>query len=154
MKVRVLAVGNRMPKWVSEAYCEYAKRLPKAYRPELLELAPAKAGKQPPEQLMAIEQERLLAQVSPADQVIALERSGEQWSTLELAQRLEQWQQHGRNTIIMIGGAEGLGPACLQRADHCWSLSKLTMPHPLVRVVLIEQLYRAWSCSQGHPYHR
>ncbi len=100
------------------------------------------------------EKKKILAAVAPADKVIALDVRGKSWSTEQLAQQLKDWQMSGDNYSILIGGPDGLSPACLARADLCWSLSDLTLPHPLVRVLLAEQLYRAWTITVNHPYHR
>jgi len=154
MKVRIIAAGTRMPAWVSEGTREYTRRLPREYRLEIVEipLANAKRGA-----ARALEEEggRMLDALGERDQaVVALAIEGQRFSTDELARRLGQWQQDGRDLAFLIGGPEGLAPACLGRAQLRWSLSPLTFPHALVRVLLVEQLYRAWSVLAGHPYHR
>lgn len=155
MQVHLIAVGNRMPGWVSEAYQEYAKRLPRECALKLVEIAPGKRGRNVDVQRSVRDEgERMLAALPRDCQVIALEVGGKPWSTPQLAAQLEAWMSSGRDTALLVGGPEGLDAACCERADQLWSLSALTLPHPLVRVVLAEQLYRAWSVMVGHPYHR
>lgn len=155
MKLKLLAVGQKMPQWVTEGFNEYAKRLPRECALSLQEIVPAKRGKtSQPSQWMAEEGSRLLNAVTDADYVVALEVGGKAWTTEQLATALSQWQSAGRDVCLMIGGPDGLDKRCLQRADQQWSLSALTLPHPLVRVILAEQLYRAWTVLQNHPYHR
>ena len=154
MRVRIIAAGTRMPAWVSEGTREYTRRLPREYRLEIVEipLANAKRGA-----ARAIEEEggRMLDVLGERDQaVVALAIEGQRLSTDELARKLGQWQQDGRDLAFLIGGPEGMAPACLARAQLRWSLSPLTFPHALVRILLAEQLYRAWSVLAGHPYHR
>ncbi len=154
MKMKLLAVGKNMPKWVLEGYSEYEKRLPNHFM-TLQELPQAKFTSQhTPLQIKEEEGDRIMNMLAPNDYVIALDVMGASWSTGELSQQLLTWQNESRNVTLLIGGPEGLSDACLQRANYRWSLSSLTLPHPLVRVILIEQLYRAWSILQNHPYHR
>ncbi|MDD5034249.1 MAG: 23S rRNA (pseudouridine(1915)-N(3))-methyltransferase RlmH [Methylococcaceae bacterium] len=155
MQIQLLCVGNRMPGWVSEGYEEYAKRLPRECELRLREIPPGQRGKNA-DIARAIEDEgrKMLAAVPPADRVVALDLSGKEWSTEELADSLARWLGEGRNLCLLVGGPDGLAPACLARADERWKLSALTLPHPLVRVVLAEQIYRAWSLLHKHPYHR
>lgn len=144
-----------MPAWVVAGFNEYAKRLPHACRLRLVEIAPAKRGRHPDVERMRREEgDRLLTAVPRAARVIALEVDGTSWRTEQLADRLRDWLQDGRDLALMVGGPDGLSAACRERAELCWSLSPLTLPHPLVRVLLAEQLYRAWSLVRGHPYHR
>ncbi|MFA5548420.1 MAG: 23S rRNA (pseudouridine(1915)-N(3))-methyltransferase RlmH [Porticoccaceae bacterium] len=155
MRLRILAVGTRMPGWVTEGFNEYRKRLPPEIRVELVELPLGPRGKgQPLERAMEREGEAMLKAIQPGDGVIALDVPGKPWSTGQLAHQLRAWQESGKNHSLLIGGPDGLAPACLARADQSWSLSPLTLPHPLVRILLIEQLYRAWSLNAGHPYHK
>jgi 23S rRNA (pseudouridine1915-N3)-methyltransferase len=153
MRVRILAVGTRMPAWVKDGTHEYARRLPPEYRFEVVEIAPADP-RRGVERALREEGERLLAALAPRERVACLAIEGERLSTDDLAQRLRSWQREGRDVALLIGGPEGLAPACLERAELRWSLSPLTLPHALVRVVVAEQLYRAWSILAGHPYHR
>ncbi len=155
MRLRILAIGTRMPAWVSRGYDDYAKRMPPEIRLELVELplgSRTRGGDI--RRSIAREGETMLRQIEPDDGVIALDVAGRPWTTPELAARLQDWQMSGRNHCLLIGGPDGLAPGCLARAEQKWSLSSLTLPHPLVRIVLVEQLYRAWSINVGHPYHR
>ncbi|MEC9358853.1 MAG: 23S rRNA (pseudouridine(1915)-N(3))-methyltransferase RlmH [Pseudomonadota bacterium] len=155
MRIRLIAVGTRMPAWVETAYADYAGRLPRELRLELMEIPVATRGKNPDiARLKQQEGERMLKLVSERDRVIALDERGQGWSSEELAQRLARWQQDGLDVDLLVGGPDGLADGCLQRAESRWSLSPLTLPHALVRVLLAEQLYRAWSLLANHPYHR
>ena len=155
MHIHLIAVGNRMPAWVTEGYREYAQRLPPECALQLQEIVPGKRGKGADlERIKTEEGTRMLAALPRSAQLVALDVKGAAWSTEELARQLTQWLQAGRDVALLIGGPEGLADACRRRADQMWSLSALTLPHPLVRVLVAEQLYRAWSLLQGHPYHR
>lgn len=155
MRITVLTVGGRMPAWVAQGVGEYSKRLPRELRLDWREIPLARRGKDTrPDDLREKEGQQLLKWVAAGDLVVALDVAGKPWSTPELAQRLRDWQMDGVNVTLLIGGPDGLSPACLARADLRWSLSTLTLPHPLVRVVLAEQLYRAWTIIAKHPYHR
>ena len=155
MRIHLLAVGTRMPVWVKQGYLEYACRMPKECALVLQEIPPAKRVKGVAA-TQQIEQEctRLLAAIPRNSYVVALDLHGHQWSTEKLASKLSGWLQSGKTLTLMIGGADGLSKHCLQRADYRWSLSALTFPHPLVRVMVAEQLFRAWSIIRNHPYHR
>lgn len=154
MRIRVLAVAGRPPRWAEAAFSEYARRLPQALKLEapLLPLARGHAGDRA--RAVAVEGEQLLAMLGARDTVIALDERGEPWNTVELAARLRDWEAAGADVALLVGGPDGLAAACRARADAVWSLSALTLPHALVRVVVAEQLYRAWSLNRGHPYHR
>jgi 23S rRNA (pseudouridine1915-N3)-methyltransferase len=155
MKLNMVAVGTKMPSWVTQGFEEYSKRLPRECALQLVEIAPAKRGKTAqPEQWKKEEATRILSAIPSDHFVIALEVTGKSWSTEKLATEMEGWLQDGRDVSLIIGGPDGLDASCLARADQKWSLSELTLPHPLVRVVLAEQLYRAWTVIQHHPYHR
>ncbi len=155
MRVRLIAVGNKMPGWVTQGYEEYAKRLNRDLTLELVEIPAGKRGKNADvERITQREGEQMLAAVHPNDHVITLDVPGKRISTEKLADRLDQLLQGGQHVSILIGGPEGLAPQCKQAAGESWSLSDLTLPHPLVRVLIAEQLYRAWSILKGHPYHR
>jgi 23S rRNA (pseudouridine1915-N3)-methyltransferase len=144
-----------MPDWVDSGFAEYAKRIAGALKFSLEQIEPARraAGSTA---ARAIEQEgeRLLAAVRDADFVVALDERGREWSTRELADWLAQRMQQGRDVALLVGGADGLSPQVLARADQRWSLSRLTLPHALVRVLVAEQLYRAHTLLRNHPYHR
>ena len=155
MQIQLIAVGNRMPSWVTNGYQDYAKRLPRECELLLREIAPGKRGKNADiARIRDEEGERILAALGRDDRVIALEVGGKAWSTINLAEQLASWQRDGHRVSLLVGGPDGLADACRQRASHLWSLSPLTLPHPLVRVILAEQIYRAWSLLNRHPYHR
>jgi 23S rRNA (pseudouridine1915-N3)-methyltransferase len=155
MRIHLISVGNRMPGWVEQGYADYAKRMPPECALLLREIAPGKRGKgRSAKRAVADEGERMLKALPGRSRVIALDVAGRPWSTETLSQRLAQWLADGCDPALLVGGPEGLSSDCLARADESWSLSPLTFPHPLVRVILAEQLYRAWTLLQGHPYHR
>lgn len=155
MRIRILAVGGKMPSWVGQGYQEYAKRLPRELALEVVELPLGHRGKgQDTERAIRKEGDQMLAAIADTDWVVALDLNGKEWSTEALAGQLQTWQMQGRNISLLVGGPEGLDSRCLARADQCWSLSRLTLPHPLVRIFLAEQIYRAWTVTQGHPYHK
>ncbi len=155
MKLLIVAVGHKMPAWVNEGYTEYAKRMPRETRIELVEIKPEKrAGGKTKEQVHEAERQRIAAALPANCELVALDERGQEWSTLELAEVLKGWMQGGRDVAFVIGGADGLHPELKRRADRLWSLTRLTLPHGLVRVVLAEQLYRAVTVIQNHPYHR
>ena len=155
MHIRILAIGDKMPSWVKEGYLEYAKRFPPSCTLELVEIPAEKRAKNSDiARITQREGEKILSLIKPNNKVIALEVTGKAWSTEQLAHHLEAWHHEGQNIDLLIGGPDGLAKDCLQRADLKWSLSPLTLPHPLVRIVLAEQLYRALTIIQGHPYHR
>ena len=147
-----------MPGWVQEGYAEYAKRLPRDIALEMVEIPLGQRGQKNSAALVdkarQKEGEAMLAALAPRDHVVALDVQGKPWSTEQLSQQLENWRMQGDNVSLLIGGPDGLAPDCLARARQRWSLSPLTLPHPLVRVVLAEQLYRAWTLLAGHPYHK
>jgi 23S rRNA (pseudouridine1915-N3)-methyltransferase len=155
MRLRLICVGQKMPGWVSAGYNEYARRMPPELSLDLVEIPLAHRGKKPDTaRLMQRESDAILAAAGQKDHVVALEVGGRPWSTEKLASQLEHWQQDGRDVSFLVGGPDGLANACRERAAQQWSLSPLTLPHPLVRIVLAEQLYRAWSITRNHPYHR
>jgi 23S rRNA (pseudouridine1915-N3)-methyltransferase len=155
MRISIIAVGTRMPAWVSQGITEYSKRLPRELKLVWREIPLARRGREGgAPQSCAAEGELMLKAIPTREQVIALDVAGQRLSTEQLARQLEGWQMTGDNRSFLIGGPEGLSPDCLARADQRWSLSDLTLPHPLVRVLLVEQLYRAWTITVNHPYHR
>lgn len=155
MRLRLLAVGTRMPAWVALAVADYARRLPPELKLEIVEIPlGTRAANADPAAAVAAEGRALLKAVGTRDTLVALDVAGESWSTPQLAARLAGWQAAGGNCCLLIGGPDGLDPECLRRARQRWSLSALTLPHPLVRVLVAEQLYRAWTINVGHPYHR
>ncbi len=143
-----------MPGWVQTGFNEYAKRLPKTIRLELVEIAPEKRTNVSAEVGRKVEADRLLAQVRRGDYVIALDETGTGFTTVEFSDKLQRWREAGQSLSFVIGGADGLHASVVDRANFCLSLSQFTLPHALARVLLAEQIYRAWSVLQQHPYHR
>ena len=155
MRISIISVGARMPAWVDEGVAQYSRRMPREIRVEWKTLPLAARGKNTPaETLKQKEGEQILKAIPANDRVIALEVTGKALSTPQLAQQLSSWQMPADNFSLLIGGPDGLSKACRERAERLWSLSALTLPHPLVRVLLAEQLYRAWTITVNHPYHR
>lgn len=155
MKLRIAAVGSRAPGWAAEAFRDFAHRLPRPYTLELTEVRLGKRRRgEPPDRAMAEEARRLRGAVPANALTVALDADGELWSTEELARRLSEWSRQGRDCVFLIGGPDGLEPTLLREADAAWSLGPLTLPHMLARVIVAEQLYRAWSILENHPYHR
>lgn len=151
----MIAVGSRMPKWVREAYDEYVARLGASLKVTLTQIEPgARGGGRTPESAVQTEGRRLLAAVRADDYVVTLDERGAEMTTRELAAWLGTRMQEGRNLVFLIGGPDGFGSEVLARGNFRWSLSRLTFPHALVRVVLAEQLYRAHGVLTNHPYHR
>ena len=153
MKLRLIAVGSKSPGWVTAGFNEYARRLPRDCALELVEVAPANR-RWPLGRILADEGQRMLARVGAADRVVALDVAGRSCSTEDLAKKLDKWRMDGGDVSFLIGGADGLDSACIARAEESLSLSEMTFPHLLVRVMFAEQLYRAWTVLHGHPYHR
>ena len=155
MKLVLVAVGQRLPAWADAAYAEYAKRFPPEMRLELkaVKAEPRTSGK-PVDALMAAEAQRLEAALPKGARRIVLDEHGSRLDTAALARRLRAWQEDGRDAALVVGGADGLDAALKATADETLRLSDLTLPHALVRVLLAEALYRAWSLNAGHPYHR
>ena len=155
MRVSILSVGHKMPAWIQEGFQEYARRMPPEIRVELVELKPEErsAGK-PAAKAMQAEGERLIGAMPSGSTVLALDEKGRAVSTQGLSVMLADWMRDGTHPAFVIGGADGLDPAVKERADKLISLSALTLPHGLVRVLLAEQLYRAWTILARHPYHR
>lgn len=155
MQISLLAAGTRLPAWINQGFNDYAARLPPECRLTLKEI-PLGASRRGGDSVKAIAEEgaRMLAAIPERAHVVALEVKGRAFSTEELAATLNRWLQDGRDLALLIGGPDGLASACVERAETRWSLSPLTLPHGLVRVVVAEQLYRAWTILQHHPYHR
>jgi len=155
MRVRIIAVGTKMPSWVQDASQDYLKRFPREWQVEFVEIPLGHRGKgQDVAKAIAKEGESMLAAINPRERVIALDVKGKSWSTEQLSQQMQDWQMLGLNVALLVGGPDGLAQGCLDKADQKWSLSALTLPHPLVRVLLSEQLYRGWSILKNHPYHK
>ena len=155
MHIRLLAVGDRQPAWVNDAYESYAERFPRAWKFRLDTIPTVRRSKNDKSgQAMAAEGEQVLAKVHDAEQVVLLDERGKALSSRGLASKISDWQRDGRDLCLVIGGPDGVSDACRRRADFTWSLSAMTLPHGLARVLLAEALYRAWSMNSGHPYHR
>lgn len=159
MKAKIIAVGQKMPAWVQTGFADYHKRIQPMLPTELVEIAAAKRSKQP----SAAEIEKyanteggliLQAHHSARERLICLDVRGKNWSTEQLAERVQTAMQDGDDLAFVIGGADGLSKHVLAQAQACWSLSNLTLPHALVRVLVMEQLYRAMTILHNHPYHR
>jgi 23S rRNA (pseudouridine1915-N3)-methyltransferase len=155
MRIHLLAAGARQPAWITAGFNEYAKRLPPECRLQLREI-PLSAARQGADVVRAVRDEsrKMLAALPRGAGMVALDVRGRSFSSEALAKQLDRWLQSGRDQALLIGGPDGLTDDCLQRAELKWSLSPLTLPHGLVRVLVAEQLYRAWSILKGHPYHR
>jgi len=144
-----------MPSWVEQGYKEYAQRLPAEARLELKEIAPGKRGKNADiKRIVQDEGQRIVSSLPKNSHVVVLDVKGRPWSTEQLSERLDAWMQSGQDIALMIGGPEGLSDECRALGREHWSLSTLTFPHPLVRIIVAEQLYRAWTILKNHPYHR
>ena len=155
MRIRIIAVGTKMPDWVEQGYAEYAKRMPRDCVVEMVELPLAQRTKNTDiAKAMEKEGEAMLAAIGKGEEIIVLDVKGKPWSTEQLSENMASWKMSGKNYCLLIGGPDGLAPACIALASAKWSLSPLTLPHPLVRIVVIEQLYRACTILQNHPYHK
>ena len=155
MKVRVLSVGTKMPAWVQQGIAEYSKRMKGELDFSLHEIPMAKRSKNSNiQQCIQKESDALLAALPSSDYVVALDVLGKSFSTEDLADKIIDYRRQGQNLSLLIGGPDGMSAECLARAAERWSLSSLTFPHPLVRVLITEQFYRAISIIKGHPYHR
>ncbi len=155
MVIHFIVVGQKMPQWVQTGYGEYAKRLPAACSLKLVEIPMAQRGKSGSVgQYKAEEAKRILAAVPKGAKLIVLDENGQMPSTVGFSKKLDDWLVSGQDIALIVGGPDGLDAALVQQAEWVWGLSKLTLPHPLVRVVVAEQVYRAWSLLQNHPYHR
>lgn len=155
MRIQLIAVGTKMPAWVEQGYQEYARRFGVDMALQLTEIAAGKRGKNADiKRILQKEGEQTLAAIPKGNRIVTLEVNGAPWSTPQLAQHMAKWQMDGRDVSLLIGGPEGLSPECIAASEQRWSLSALTLPHPLVRIVVAESLYRAWSLNNNHPYHR
>jgi 23S rRNA (pseudouridine1915-N3)-methyltransferase len=155
LKISLLALGNKMPTWVNEAVAEYSQRLRDHMSLSFIELPLLKRGKLSDLPRVMEKEMKLMSEAIPQGaRCIALDLRGESFSSEQFASKIEKFQQNSEHLCIIIGGPEGLHPAVLAKCHERWSLSKLTLPHPLVRIVLLEALYRAWSILNHHPYHK
>lgn len=155
MIIHLIAVGTRITTWANDGFNEYQQRLPPECKINLIPIPLSKRTKTSCiSQHIEQEQKKILAAIPKGSRVIALDVTGQPWSTQQFAEVLRRWQLERQDISLLVGGPDGLGAACLSKAEQIWSLSPLTLPHALVRVLLAEQIYRAWSLLQGHPYHR
>lgn len=155
MKITILAVGTKMPHWVNDAFSDYAKRFGRDITLELKEIKPEKrGGGVTAEKGIAAEHARLMAAIPPRATLIVLDEHGKNWTTVQLARQMQSWFTDVHELCFVIGGADGLSPELKQKADTLLQLSALTLPHGMVRVLLVEQIYRAISILNNHPYHR
>ena len=155
MRIYLITVSSRVPAWVDAGFQEYAKRLAPVCPLHLVQIPPtrrsATAGIK---RFRQTEAKRIHAAIPAGAWVVALDEKGQRWSSVELARQLEGWMQRSSDLALLVGGADGLDQGCIEQADQLWSLSPLTFPHALIRVIVAEQLYRAWSLLNHHPYHR
>jgi len=155
MQIHLISVGNKMPGWVQQGYQTYAKRMPYECQLIIKEIAAGKRSKHTnPANIIRSEGERIIKAIPSHSHIVTLDVQGKPWTTAELATALQRWIDTTHQTSLVIGGVEGLSGAVSEVAHETWSLSPLTFPHPLVRVIVAEQLYRAWSILRNHPYHR
>ena len=154
MRLRVLAVANKMPVWVEQGVAEYTRRMPREVSVEWLDVPLAKRGNGSAESYRRQEAELIQSKLNEGEDLIALDVQGMAISTEQMADRFAGWQMQGRRVCLVIGGPDGLHQSLLSLSRELWSFGRITLPHPLVRVILAEQLYRAWSLQSGHPYHR
>lgn len=155
MRLSVLAVGTRMPGWVNDGVKEYARRMPRQIQFGIEEISPGlRTARGNVAAAREQEAKQLTRRAATADLRIVLDEKGAPWTSMQLADQLRDWLQNVPHVALMIGGPDGVTDEIRDRADHLWSLSRLTLPHGLVRVVLAEQIYRAWTIVDGHPYHR
>lgn len=155
MQIHLISIGNKMPAWVEEGYNDYAKRLPRECELILKEVAAGKRGKNSDiARIVRDEGERMLAAMPDKAHIVTLDIPGKPWTTPQLAEALTRWRENAQPVALMVGGPEGLSSQVKELARESWSLSPLTFPHPLVRIVVAEQIYRAWSIINNHPYHR
>lgn len=155
MQINLITVGNKMPAWVQQGVEEYTRRMPKECELLVKEIMPGKRSKNSnAAQIVKAEGERMINAIPPKSLVVSLDIPGKLWTTVELSLAMKRWLESGQNVAILMGGPEGLSDSVRGLARESWSLSRLTFPHPLVRVIVAEQLYRAWSVLNNHPYHR
>lgn len=155
MRIQIVAVGTRMPDWVTTGVDTFLSRFPADMPVYFTEIAAGKRGKNADiKRILQKEGQATLAAVPKSNRIVTLEVTGRPWDTPQLAKQLDVWKMDGRDVSLLIGGPEGLADECICAAEQRWSLSPLTLPHPLVRIIVTESLYRAWSVTQNHPYHR
>ena len=153
MKIKILSVGTKAPQWIRAGFEEYAKRMPREMPLALVEIAPPKHGAEA-DKFIQIEDAKMMSQLESDDWVVALDERGKQVTSTQLAGKLDRWRMQGGNVVFVIGGSDGLGESVLARSNEQIALLALTFPHYMVRVILAEMIYRAWTIVIGHPYHR
>lgn len=155
MKINLITIGKKLPNWVNKGFQTYADRLPKDLVLNLIEVPALKRSKNANIRNIIFQESQVLLKAIPKDgEIIALDRTGEEISTQILSQKIIKWRDKGKTINLLVGGPEGLVPICFQKANWVWSLTQLTLPYALVRIVIAEQIYRAWSIISNHPYHR
>jgi 23S rRNA (pseudouridine1915-N3)-methyltransferase len=155
LKIHLIAVGKKMPEWINTGYAEFSKRMPPELQINLIEITPSVRNKSTPiEKNIKEEGESIQSAIPANSKLIVLDEKGKYFSSIDLSKKMEGWLPMGQDISIVIGGTDGIDPMIKQQADEKWSVSSFTLPHALVRVVVAEQLYRAWSIMKGHPYHR
>jgi 23S rRNA (pseudouridine1915-N3)-methyltransferase len=154
VRITIAAVGTRMPAWAEQAVQEYLSRFPRDFEVALKQVRPEARSERPVAQVLRAEEARLAAAAADSDRLVALDERGADWTTAQFAQNLGRWRDVSEHVAFLIGGADGLSQPLKSRAHLMLRLSSLTLPHALARVVLVEQLYRAWSVLSNHPYHR
>ena len=155
LNIELLAAGTKPPAWIATGIAEYQKRLPRDWQLNIKEIPVSKRQKgEPVAKAIQMEGQKMMAAITPGSVVVCMDRNGKNWSTEELAKNMQDWQMETGKIQLLIGGPDGLAQECLDAAHKSWSLSKLTFPHFLVRLMLAEQIYRAWSVINNHPYHK
>ena len=155
MKIHLIAVGKKIPEWINAGFSEFSKRMPPELQINLIEITPSIRNKATPiEKNIKEEGERIQSAIPSNSKLIVLDEKGTSFNSIALSKKMESWLPMGQDITLVIGGANGIDPVIKQQADEKWSLSSFTLPHALVRVVIAEQLYRAWSILKKHPYHR
>ena len=155
MKINILAVGAKMSNWIDAGCKEYLKRFPKSWELQIKEIVHKQHhSKHSVENIKIMESDVIMQNVKHGTYLVALDENGTEMNSMALSKKIELWQMEGRNLTIIIGGPNGQSKDLLQKCDFFWSLSQLTFPHPLARLILLEQLYRAWTITNKHPYHR
>jgi len=154
MRINIIAIGNKLPEWISNGIHYYEKQLPKHLNFKIIQLEPQYRKKQNISRVKEIESEMLLKEAENSNILIAMDEHGQQKSTIDFKDSLDQWTQNGDSVSIIIGGADGLSSKCLESSDEKWALSRLTLPHSMARLLITEQLFRAYTLTINHPYHR
>jgi 23S rRNA (pseudouridine1915-N3)-methyltransferase len=155
MQIQIINVAQKLPAWADRASEDYLRRMPRELKPKLVTVPlAARRAKQPSAEPRRRESEAILARLEAGSLNLALDERGSCWSSVEWSQNLERWMFEHPRVNLIVGGPDGLAPECLQACQQRVSLGRITLPHALVKVILLEQLYRAWTIIQGHPYHR